>query len=109
MHILFLFIDGVGLGVDDPSVNPFAALEFRALERLAGDQRWLRDVKPIREEEMVFVPLDANLGLAGLPQSGTGQATLFTGINCAQIAGRHYGPYPHSKTKPIIAEKNLFR
>ena len=109
MHILFLFVDGIGLGEDVPASNPFAAHGFRAMERLAGDQRWLRDMRSVLEDELVFVPLDANLGVDGLPQSGTGQATLFTGVNCARIAGRHYGPYPHSKTKPIIAEKNLFR
>jgi len=109
MHILFLFMDGLGLGEDDPSANPFAARGFRAMERLARDQRWLLNMQPVREERLVFVPLDANLGIEGLPQSGTGQATLFTGINCAEIAGRHYGPYPHSKTKPVIAEMNLFR
>ena len=46
--------------------------------------------------------------MEGLPQSGTGQATLFTGVNCAERAGRHFGPYPHSTSKPVIAERNLF-
>ena len=47
--------------------------------------------------------------MPGLPQSGTGQATLFTGANCALLAGRHYGPYPHSKTKPTISSQNIFQ
>ena len=57
----------------------------------------------------VFRPIDANLGMGGLPQSGTGQATLFTGVNCAEVAGRHFGPFPHSKTRPVLAAHNLFR
>ncbi|HEX7071313.1 MAG TPA: alkaline phosphatase family protein, partial [Rhodothermales bacterium] len=53
--------------------------------------------------------IDATLGVEGLPQSGTGQATLLTGVNCARLAGRHYGPYPHSATRATIAAKNVFR
>src|SRR5690606_21036396 len=34
---------------------------------------------------------------------------LFTGINCQALAGRHYGPYPHSATRAAIAEHNIFR
>jgi len=45
----------------------------------------------------------------GLPQSGTGQATLFTGVNCAERVGRHFGPYPHSTTHEILRDHNLFR
>lgn len=57
----------------------------------------------------VVKAIDACLGVEGLPQSGTGQATLFTGVNCAEHVGRHFGPYPHSSTHGILREKNLFR
>jgi hypothetical protein len=52
--------------------------------------------------------VDANLGVEGLPQSGTGQATLFTGTNAARILGRHFGPYPHSTLKPMLRDQNIF-
>ena len=108
MHILFLFVDGIGLGPDDPDVNPFARFRLPSIERLADGQRWLASARSVRQGELVFKAIDANLDLEGLPQSGTGQATLFTGVNCARVAGRHYGPYPHSKTKAVIAERNMF-
>ena len=108
MHILFLFVDGIGLG-ERAAHNPFATLQLPAFERLAGGQRWLRAFDPVREEAALFQSIDPRLGMEGLPQSGTGQATLLTGINCAEVAGRHYGPYPHSKTKSVIAERNLFK
>lgn len=108
MHILFLFVDGIGLGVDDPDVNPFARFWLPSIEELADGQRWLASSRAVRRSELVFGAIDANLELEGLPQSGTGQATLFTGVNCARVAGRHYGPYPHSKTKAVIAEQNMF-
>jgi hypothetical protein len=44
----------------------------------------------------------------GLPQSGTGQATLFSGVNCAALAGRHFGPYPHSTSKPVLERRSVF-
>lgn len=108
MHILFLFVDGIGLG-ERSADNPFDSLSLPGFASLSGGRPWLQDVPEITDEEALFRPIDPRLDVEGLPQSGTGQATLFTGINCAKVAGRHYGPYPHSKTKPVIAEHNLFK
>ena len=55
-----------------------------------------------------IVPLDATLGVGGLPQSGTGQTSLFTGINAAQLIGKHFGPHPYSSLRPVIREKSIF-
>ncbi len=107
-HIIFVFVDGVGLGPADEEKNPLAAHHLPAFEKLAGGQAWTQGAAPVGRAGHVFRPIDATLGVEGLPQSGTGQATLFTGVNGAEAAGRHFGPFPHSETKPIIAEKNLF-
>ena len=107
-HVLFVFLDGVGLGEATPH-NPFATLDLPAFAALAGGQRWTRPLDVRHDPDHVVHPLDATLGVDGLPQSGTGQATLFTGINGARLAGRHYGPFPHSRTRPALAEQNLFR
>ncbi len=106
-HVTFVFLDGVGLG---PAIsgNPFAALDLPGFARLAGGQRWTAEARAIAEPTHVFHPIDATLGMEGLPQSGTGQASLFTGVDCVERAGRHFGPYPHSTSKPVIAERNLF-
>lgn len=106
--ILFIFLDGVGLGHDDPAINPLAALSLPAFERLTGGQRWTQAASPVARPGHVFHAIDANLGVEGLPQSGTGQATLFTGVNCAVVAGRHFGPFPHSKTRPVLAAESIF-
>ncbi len=54
-------------------------------------------------------PSDALLGVQGLPQSGTGQTSLFTGVNAAKLIDMHFGPYPHSQTQQLLKEKNIFR
>ncbi len=108
LHILFIFIDGVGLGKAEPASNPFASLDLPAFQRLGANQRWTSAVQFHKNKQHVFSSIDACLDIDGLPQSGTGQATLFTGVNCSKIAGRHFGPYPHSTSKPIIAEHNIF-
>jgi hypothetical protein len=56
-----------------------------------------------------LAPVNATLGVAGLPQSGTGQTALFTGANGAKIFGRHFGPYPPTVLQPVIESKNIFR
>ena len=105
-HCLFIFLDGVGLGPPGEA-NPFDA-RWPALQTLSGGARWTSEAPTRATSGHVFRPIDATLGVEGLPQSGTGQATLFTGVNCAQLVGRHFGPFPHSKTRPVLARRNVF-
>ena len=105
--MLFVFLDGVGLGAD-VGHNPLGVFSLPAFERLAGRQRWLRTSEVVQRSGHVFRAIDARLGVEGLPQSGTGQAALFTGTNAPRLAGRHYGPYPHSKTRAALAAENVF-
>jgi 2,3-bisphosphoglycerate-independent phosphoglycerate mutase len=55
------------------------------------------------------LPLDATLGVAGHPQSGTGQTSLFTGLNGAQLFGRHFGPWTPVKLRAPLGERNLMK
>lgn len=106
-RILFLFLDGVGLAPEGPT-NPFAGHDEGGLSHLAHGQRWIRPFDRRTESAHLLRSLDATLGLDGLPQSGTGQATLLTGWNCAEKVGRHFGPFPHSKTYDALDRANLF-
>ena len=90
---IFVFVDGLGLGLDEPSINPIHGGCCPVLERL------------LREES---VPVDARLGVRGLPQSATGQATLLTGRNAAEVMGRHVEGLPGPKLKELVRENNLF-
>lgn len=53
-------------------------------------------------------PIDACLGIEGPPQSATGQATMFTGVNCAAAMGKHCEGFPGPQLRDIIERDNLF-
>lgn len=107
--ILFLFLDGVGLGENNPEINPFARFQFGALEHISGDQPWLQSTKPVENERSIFFHVDANLGVEETPQSATGQATIMTGINVPKTLGYHYGPKPNPDIMALVAESSVIK
>ena len=52
--------------------------------------------------------LDATLGVAGLPQSATGQTTLLTGVNAARLAGRRLPGLPGPSLRPLLERHSVF-
>lgn len=92
LKVLFLFIDGIGLG--EPSAdNPVNREVCPSLWRLLSNHT---------------KPIDACLGMEGPPQSATGQATMFTGVNCAVAMGKHCEGFPGPKLRDIIEQDNIF-
>jgi 2,3-bisphosphoglycerate-independent phosphoglycerate mutase len=108
MRVLFIFLDGVGLGVDDPEINPFAEIKMPVLQSLLGGNRLLAASAPYEGRRATLLALDASLGVRGLPQSATGQAVLLTGINVPAEIGEHYGPKPNPAVAKFLIEGNLF-
>jgi 2,3-bisphosphoglycerate-independent phosphoglycerate mutase len=106
--VLLIFIDGVGIGKEDYESNPFFKFGFKTFSDIFGNIPSLESQVLIKDDIFLF-PSDARLGIEGLPQSGTGQTSIFCGVNAPQIIGKHFGPYPYSTLIPIIAEKNIFR
>ena len=109
MHILLIFLDGIGLGDDDPAINPFIAGATPTLDTLANGHRWIHATGRQASDRAIFLPTDAALGVAGRPQSGTGQAAILTGLNVPQMMGRHYGPKPDAETRALLEQDNLFK
>ena len=106
-RVLFVFLDGLGIGPNDPKVNPFFRAELSTLRTLLGGRLpQLRDRDQGTDIACAF-PLDPLLGVEGLPQSGTGQTALLTGENAPGIYGRHFGPWVPVRLRPLLAEKNL--
>lgn len=51
--------------------------------------------------------LDAGLDVQGLPQSGTGQTALLTGLNAPARVGAHLGPFPTAALRDLLATHGL--
>lgn len=92
MKLVYLFIDGVGIAPPSPD-NPINPEVCPALCRLIASH---------------CRPIDANLGVDGLPQSATGQTTMFTGVNASQFMGRHCEGFPGPGLRDVICRENLF-
>ncbi len=104
-----LFLDGVGMGEENPAINPLLTAEVPALRSLLGGGVPTLLHSSHSGANSTLLTLDATLGVEGLPQSGTGQTALFTGINGAKVIGKHFGPYPYSTLRPVVAEQNIFK
>ncbi len=103
-----LFIDGVGIGKPDPASNPFFAHGFNTFTNHFGALPSLESPNLQSGNKYLF-PVDALLGVEGIPQSGTGQTTIFCGFNASQFIGKHFGPFPYSTLVPLIKEQNIFK
>lgn len=90
---LFILVDGLGLGRQDPADNPVCGGACPCL-------RGLLDASA--------VPIDAGLGVAGLPQSATGQTTILTGVNAAERVGRHVEGFPGPALRDIIRAGTVY-
>ena len=105
--VILLFIDGVGIGNKDLEFNPFFKYKFKTFTEFFGEVPSL-DNPIIKGKNGFIFPLDARMGVEGFPQSGTGQTSIFCGINAPQFVGKHFGPYPYSTLIPIIKKQNIF-
>jgi hypothetical protein len=108
LHIIFLFVDGVGLGADDPNENPLVAAHLPALCALTGGPPTLRHRRFVSDDGGM-ISLDATMGVPGLPQSGTGQAALLGGFNAPRKAKQHFGPFPPTAVRASVERHNIFR
>lgn len=95
MKIIFIFIDGFGLGEKDPEKNPLTNANSPHLDYIF--------------ENFPVIPTDTTLGVPGLPQSATGQTAIFTGVNASKKLGLHLSGQPTESLKKIIYQQNIFK
>ncbi|MFQ3607834.1 MAG: hypothetical protein SNJ55_04295 [Chloroherpetonaceae bacterium] len=107
MKVIFIFLDGVGLA-ERSEHNPFFTTPMTRFKRAFGCELFLEDA-PYITTNRLMLPIDAGLGIEGAGESGTGQFSIYTGVNGAKCFGRHYGPHIPSLLRPILAEENIFR
>ncbi|MBR9916383.1 hypothetical protein GYB29_01520 [bacterium] len=107
MAVIFIFIDGVGIG-NEGKENPFLIDSYESFQILSGEN-FFKNAKGVRSSNQLYKAIDANLDVEGLPQSGTGQTTLFSGENASKVIGKHFGPFPHSGIKHLLKEQSVFQ
>ncbi|MBV6402001.1 MAG: 2,3-bisphosphoglycerate-independent phosphoglycerate mutase [Anaerolineales bacterium] len=108
MRVLFIFLDGIGLGEDNPETNPLARAKMPNLNALLGGRSLVKDSAPFDGEYASLIAIDAGVGVDGLPQSATGQAMLLTGKNISAELGYHYGPKPNPEVAAYLDGETLF-
>jgi 2,3-bisphosphoglycerate-independent phosphoglycerate mutase len=111
LPILMIFIDGLGLGTEEPAVNPLVTAEMPFIRRLLSGHSLNREtVKDgLWTSTIIIKPTDTSLKTAGLPQSATGQTALFSGINAAAVAGRHISGFPTKALRGLLKEASIFK
>ncbi|MEM1309749.1 MAG: alkaline phosphatase family protein [Cyanobacteria bacterium P01_H01_bin.153] len=106
-QFLLLFLDGVGLG-PATAANPLAQpAHMPFLSQLLGSA--LTGSLAVEQSQLLAKPIDARLGIPGLPQSATGQTTLYTGINAAQFRGCHQSGFANGSLRQLIEFHSLFQ
>ena len=95
--VIILFIDGVGLGSNDPEKNPCCHSDTGIF--LSNNQ--------LPENGQKFA-LDAQMGVSGLPQSATGHTTLYTGINAPGLIEKHLTGFPNKELRNLLKTKSVF-
>jgi hypothetical protein len=102
VRVALLFIDGVGVGAADPSVNPLARGRF-LLSQFQGGRGEALPPSGARTD------LGTTFGVPGRPQSATNQTAIFTGEPAARILGRHLLGYPNEVLRGVLREHSLIK
>lgn len=102
MSLLLIFVDGLGIGTRSDH-NP-----LDRLGREAAPLAVFQDEEPEAICGGVIVRTDACLGVAGRPQSASGQTTILTGVNAPHALGYHKQGFPNEELRTIIRECSVF-
>jgi hypothetical protein len=108
MKVLFVFLDGIGLGENNSKINPLAHAKMPNLNALLDGRSLLKESAPFAGEHATLLAIDPAVGVDGLPQSATGQAILLTGVNVSAEIGYHYGPKPNPEVAAHLNNGTLF-
>ena len=106
MRITFIFLDGMGLA-HASATNPFTVSSMPRLAALLNGPLTAQSQQS--SPTLLLKGIDACLGIDGLPQSATGQTSLFTGINAAALLGYHLPAFPNEPLVKTIHETSLLK
>ncbi|MEM1242116.1 MAG: peptidase [Cyanobacteria bacterium P01_H01_bin.26] len=106
-RFILLFLDGLGLGSPGPH-NPLGATGTMPRCQTLWGQPLVAGAYS-RGPRHLLKPIDATLGVPGLPQSATGQTTLYTGHNAAKFRGQHQTAFANGSLRQLIEPYGLFK
>jgi len=98
MKVIFIFIDGIGVGEDNPTFNPCCHSPCNILHP-----------KKKSPFDGIKLGIGASLGVPGCPQSATGQTSIYTGKNAAQLVGKHLFGFPNDNLIELISQHSIFK
>lgn len=102
MRVLFIFVDGLGIGKREDA-NPLHVLGDEAAPLAV-----FQDEEPRLPFGGVLVRTDPRLGVEGRPQSASGQTTILTGVNAPAALGYHKQGFPNEALREIIRADSIF-
>ena len=111
MQTILIFVDGFGWGQTDPTRNPMLSYggELFRFADTAGDSE-APDGAPRPTAGGGWVrPIDAVLGVDGVPQSATGQTTLLTGVNAQAHLGKHLTGFPNPQLRELLLAHSVLK
>jgi 2,3-bisphosphoglycerate-independent phosphoglycerate mutase len=102
MRVAVLFIDGVGIGRNEPEANPLAGRDYLLSH--------FQDTPPraLPEGGQCF-PVDPTFGVAGRPQSASNQTAILTGQPAPVLLGRHVLGYPDAPLRELLARHSIVK
>lgn len=93
-RIVLIFVDGLGVGDGGPD-DPTRTYGGKLFD-------WSRTPASWR-------PIDAALGVPGIPQSATGQTSLLAGVNAQAALGHHMTGFPGPTLRAILREHSILK
>lgn len=100
--VALLFIDGVGVGARDGSVNPLAERELLLSQFDDGSGAALP-----RAGRRIDV--DTTFGVPGRPQSASNQTAMLTGLPAPRLIGEHVLGYPTRPLAKLLADASIVK
>jgi len=97
---ILIFIDGCGV---PPAYMPGSSPLYNSLGILNADY-----IMGKKSNGFQYLGLDAQMQVEGIPQSATGQASIFTGLNTQKIMNGHLVAYPTRPLVNLILKNSLF-
>lgn len=102
MAVVLLFIDGVGIGVKDPAINPLARQELLLSHFVDG-------AGAVLPETGFMQPVDPTFEVQGRPQSASNQTAILTGDPAPRIIGKHVIGFPNAPLRELLATRSIIK